>query len=198
MLTVCIFVLTVVFMYYIRVSNTILDIGDADAEAMLTTAIYSVLGDITKLGSSDYENFFTVVKDGQNNVSSIVTNGLAINMFTSDITMRICAYLDDYAKQGISVPSGVFFGLRLLSGFGKTVNFKLIKIASSKCDLVSSFSTAGINQVRHSLYATITPDVTLKAVGRSRQVKVSVSVLIYENIIVGKVPDTYLGATIVH
>ena len=184
--------------YYFRVSNTILDIGDTDAEAMLTTAIYSVIGDLTRKEMLEYEDFFTIVNNGNGDVASIITNGIAVNMFTGDIVMKICSFLDEYAKQGVNVPAGVFTGIKLLSGFGDNVNFKLVKIASAKCDLVSKFETAGINQVKHSLYAQVTPDVTLKAVGRSRQVIVTVSVLIYENIIVWKVPDTYLNASIVH
>ncbi len=184
--------------YYFRVTNTILDIGDTDAEAMLTTAIYSVVGDLTREEMLAYDDFFTIVNNANGEVASIITNGIAVNMFTGDIVIKICSYLDEYAKLGVNIPVGVFTGVKLLSGFGEKINFKLVKITSAKCDLVSKFETAGINQVKHSLYAQVTPDVTLKAVGRSRQVIVTVSVLVYENVIVGKVPDTYLNTSIVH
>lgn len=184
--------------YYIRVSETILSVGDTDAEAVLSTAIYSVMADLTNEEISDYYDFFTIVKENDNSLSCVITNGLAVNSFTSTVAVKVCEYLDAYTERGVSIPIGVFTGVKLLSGMGKRVNVKLIKISSAKCELVSEFTQAGINQVKHSLYAIIIPDVTLKTFFRSKQVVVEVPVLLYENVIVGKVPETYLGATIVH
>ena len=187
----------IVGVYYTRITNTILDVADVDAEAILTTAVYSTLADMSNRQNIEYDKFFSMISDEQNNIKAVLTDGIAVNVFTSNMIMEICNYLDEYAKRGINVPLGVFSGVKLLSGFGKLVNFKLIKISSAKCDIVSVFEQAGINQVKHSLYANVIPDVTLKAVGRKRQVTVTVNVLLYENVIVGNVPDTYLGATII-
>lgn len=187
----------IVGVYYFRVSATMLEVGDADAEAKLSTAVYSVLNEMTGTQDVSYENFFTITK-GDDGITLFLANGMAINRFTGSMAEGVCAYLKEYADRGTEIPSGVFSGLRLLSGYGSMINFKLIKIASVKCDLISEFTSAGINQVKHSLYVNVTPEVTLKAVGRSKHVEACISVLIFENVIVGKVPDTYLGATIVH
>lgn len=184
--------------YFVRVTDTILEVGDVKAEAMLTMAVYNSLSDLTESSKFSYEDFFTFTKNNDNDVVSVITNGLSVSLFTTKIVKDVTIFLDNYSANGVEVPFGVFSGIKLLSGFGKNVRVKLISIASAKCDLVSTFIEAGINQVKHSLYAEVVPDVTLKAVGRTRKVTVKVSVLIYENIIIGKVPDTYLGASIVH
>lgn len=183
--------------YYIRVSNAILEIGDAEAEAMLTTSIYSALDRAAGTEQFKYDDFFTMVQDG-GEILCFLTNGVAVNMFTGKIATEVTGCLTAGATRGVDVPSGVFTGIRLLAGFGGNVNIKLIKISSARCELVSEFTEAGINQVKHSLYARVVPDVTLKAIGRSKKFTSSVSVLIFENVIVGKVPDSYLNATIVH
>ena len=107
--------------------------------------------------------------------------------------LHTCEYLEKEAADGVNVPAGVFTGTKLFSGFGKKVNFKLIKIISAKCEIISSFESAGINQVKHSVYVNLIPDVTLVAVGRKRHSLAEVSVLLYENVIIGKVPKVYMG-----
>lgn len=183
--------------YYVRVSETLLAIGDANAEASLTTAIYSSIADINEEGNLSCDEFFTIIKDASNNISSVITNGLAVNTFTMEISNRVLNKLSNNATQGYKVPIGVFSGIKVLSGVGRLVEIKLLSISSVKCDLISEFVTAGINQVKHSLYVKVVPDVTVKAVCRSKRASVSVSILVYENVIVGKVPETYLGATVI-
>ena len=184
--------------YYFRVSSTVLDVGDTATEAYLTTAVYGVMADIAKDENNEYSDFFSIERNSSGDVVFVSTNGLAVNLFTSEIVNRVCAELDSYVRSGVDVPAGVFTGVSYFSGYGKSVNVKLIRLPSAKCDLVSQFISAGINQTRHSVYVRVVPDVTLKAVGRSRQVSVEIDVMIYENIIVGKVPDTYLGVSVVH
>ena len=181
--------------YYFRISGIIREVGDAYAEAGLTTATYASLFGIFSDDTPEYEDFFYIAKDEDGNVSYFVTDGVAVNAFTSKISAAVLEYLNEYAKKGVDVPGGVFSGIKLLSGFGKKVNLRLLKISSVKCELVSDFKSAGINQVKHSLHVKIFPEVTLKAAGRTKKVTADVSVLLFENVIVGKVPDTYLNIT---
>lgn len=179
-------------LYYLRVSSAILDYGDAEAEAAISTAVYSVLSE--NLDSSfGYDDFFTVIGGGEG-VSYVFTNGVAVNVLSADIADGVMKYLSLKYTDGVDVPSGVFTGINLLAGFGSPVNFKMIRIASVKCELVSDFKAAGINQVKHSLYAKVVPELILKAVGRSRRVNSEINVLVFENVIVGKVPEFYFGS----
>ncbi|MBQ9710360.1 MAG: hypothetical protein IJV67_07050 [Clostridia bacterium] len=183
--------------YYVRVTDALMSIADSDALAYLTTASYSSIYDeFSKY--EGLEEFFTILKNSNGDIGGIITNGIAVNKFTSDTSLRICNELSEYAKKGVEVPLGVFSGVRAFSGYGNVVTFKIVKISSVKCDLVSCFEQAGINQVKHSLYVRVIPDVTVIAIGRRVKLDETVDVLMCENVIVGDVPDTYLGATIIH
>lgn len=185
------------FAYYVRVTDTVMSIGERDGKTVLTTAVYSVVfNDI--YSCNGYGDFFTFVTNDEGDLRGVVTNGVAVNKFTGDISVRVCKYLKDYAKSGVDIPLGAFSGITPLCGFGKPVSLKLVKISSVKCDLVSEFEQAGINQVKHSLYVRVMPDIYIIAAGRRRCFEESVEVLVYENVILGEVPDSYIGVTIVH
>lgn len=197
-LSLCTIFFVALGIYYFRISGIILDVGDTYAEAGLTTATYASLYGIFTGDTPVYEDFFSIARDEEGKVAYLVTDGVTVNAFTSKVSAAVLEYLNEYAKKGVDVPAGVFSGVRLFAGFGKNVNFKLLKISSVRCDLVSDFKAEGINQVRHSLYLKIVPEVTLKAAGRSKRVNTDVSVLLFENVIVGNVPDTYLNITANH
>ncbi|MBP5307697.1 MAG: sporulation protein YunB [Clostridia bacterium] len=179
--------------YYARVTSAVLDAGDAQSETALTASVYKVMGEAVSATQVGYGDFFSIVKDGGGNVAYVLTDGAAVNSFTEEISLRVCDKLKNSFAHGAEVPLGVFTGIKLFSGMGRTVRIKLFRINSVKCELVSEFREAGINQVEHSLYAKVVPDVTLQALGRIRKISVPVSVMIYDNIIVGKVPEIYLN-----
>ena len=133
------------------------------------------------------------ITNDDGDIKCVITDGVSVNSYTSRLVENVCEYLEKEAADGVNVPAGVFTGTKLFSGFGKKVNFKLIKIISAKCEIISSFESAGINQVKHSVYVNLIPDVTLVAVGRKRHSLAEVSVLLYENVIIGKVPKVYMG-----
>ncbi len=187
------FLIAVILMslYYIRVSDTVLEAGDAVAEAVLTSAAYECIKEAALSG--EYQDFFSFITNDDGDIKCVITDGVSVNSYTSRLVENVCEYLEKEAADGVNVPAGVFTGTKLFSGFGKKVNFKLIKIISAKCEIISSFESAGINQVKHSVYVNLIPDVTLVAVGRKRHSLAEISVLLYENVIIGKVPKVYMG-----
>ena len=185
--------LAVTAIYYFRVTEAVLDMGDTAVSSYLTTAVY--LSEMDNLGKTGYgySDFFKVVHGSDGYVSAFFTDGAAINSFTSAIALSVNEKLAEYAKKGVDIPSGVLSGIRIFSGYGKKINVKLLEITSVNCRFESEFTSAGINQVKHSLYLVVSPNAELKAVGRSRSLTVSVSVPVFENVFVGKIPDFYIN-----
>ena len=68
----------------------------------------------------------------------------------------------------------------------------LISVASVKCDILSEFRSAGINQVRHVLYLNIISVVSLVTKTTTKTVSDKINVLVYDNLIVGKVPEVFI------
>ena len=97
-----------------------------------------------------------------------------------------------FTSNGVEVPLGVFTGIRLLQGYGKIINMQVIAINSVKCDVVSSFESAGINQTLHRLNMEVSIDVAVLVLGQTGSFTMTSEVVVAETVIVGAVPQTYL------
>lgn len=96
------------------------------------------------------------------------------------------------SSKGVNIPLGTFFGLPILVGQGPNVNIKLIPIGSINCVFSSKFSNAGINQTNHKIYLEVYSNINIILPTASHTVNTKTQIMIAENIIIGKVPQTYL------
>ena len=95
------------------------------------------------------------------------------------------------------MPIGVFTGIKILSGFGKKVKMPIITVTSVKCDIISSFEDAGINQTRHAVYVDIVPEVDVVTRTKTEKLTDNIKILLYDNYIVGKVPEFFIEGSII-
>ena len=187
----------VIFITIYNLSNKMLiDIGTAKYLAMLSSASYYAIEN-TLTPSTNFEDFFKIEKNSQGDVTLILTDAYKFNSISVNIVNFVSNYFENNINQGVEVPIGVFTGLKLFSGFGKKVKMPLINVYSVKCDIVSSFTEAGINQTKHSLYINIVPDVSIVTRFKTKNLTEKITILIYENIIVGKIPSTYLQGSVI-
>ncbi len=192
-----IFLFFSIFIFLYSFSNKMLiEIGVSTYNGMLSTASYYSL-DKSIDNTENFESFFKIEKNDSGDVVMIFTDTYKFNLLSVKIVDNMTKYFNTELKKGVEVPIGVFTGISLLSGFGKKVKMPLITVNSVKCDIVSSFTSAGINQTKHSLVINIIPDVFIVTRFKTRRITDSISVLIYENIIVGNIPSTYLQGSVI-
>ncbi len=86
---------------------------------------------------------------------------------------------------------GSFTGFKLLSGKGPGVPIKISSIGNVETDLRSEFSSQGINQTLHRVYLQVVCNVSVLTPYDSITETITSQVLIAENVIVGKIPNTY-------
>lgn len=78
-------------------------------------------------------------------------------------------------------------------GFGPDVTIKITPIGMANYDFVSFFQSAGINQTLHKIYIDVYADVSIVTPIDQPTIQVKAEVLVCENLIVGKIPQTYLN-----
>ena len=139
-----------------------------------------------------YEDLFTVIKNENGDVEMIQANSPRINAIARQIANLAQANLDDLGVQNLDIAFGTFTGLALLIGFGPDVSIKIVPIGTANCDFVSSFVSAGINQTVHRIYIDVYADINVITPIADPTISVKAEVLVCENLIVGKIPDTYL------
>ena len=86
---------------------------------------------------------------------------------------------------------GSFTGFKLLSGKGPGVPIRISSIGNVETDLRSEFTSQGINQTLHRVYLQIECEVSILTPYKDITEKITNQVLIAENVIVGKIPNTY-------
>ncbi len=188
--------LLIFFTLYSFSNKMLIEIGVSTYSGMLSSASYYALSKALE-PNFNFGNYFQIEKNNNGDVSMILTNSYEFNLLSNKIVDGVTEYFNDKLSDGVEVPIGVFTGIGLFSGFGKKVKMPLITISSIRCDILSTFTEAGINQTKHSLIINIIPEVFVVTRFSTKDLKEQISVLVYENIIVGKIPNTYLEGSII-
>ena len=184
-------------MFFLRnVTNVLISISEATIRSITTVAvndaIYYTLNDNLR-----YEDLIAIKYDDAGNVSTITTDSLKINRIARDTAYLSQENLNRMSQEGIQVPIGALTGLEALAGFGQKINVKIIPISNVECRFVSKFVEAGINQTKHSIYLEIVSDISIILPNKTSNLASTIEVLVCESVISGKIPDTYLQASLV-
>lgn len=181
------FVITVVSIYFSS-DRIVVGLAEKTFDSIISSASYHAV-DIIVEEKYRYSDLVDIKTDSSGNVGMIITDSYAVNKLAATAATKAYDYLSEKIEKGVEVPLGAFTGIRLISGFGAKVRMKVISVASVKCDFVSEFAQAGINQTRHSLYLNINCVVNVVTKTKTKTINDKITVLVFDNLIVGKVPN---------
>lgn len=148
---------------------------------------------ILKTNSQSNYNFTKIEKNEKGEIILIGLDSLSINQFSRIIVQNVETSLNTEIKNGIEVPILAFSGIKALSGYGKEIKYNALEVSTVDCKIEGEFNSVGINQVIHSIYATVNVKVFIDVPFDEQSNEFSTKVLLTENIIVGKIPEIYLG-----
>ena len=192
---ICFLAIGTLIYFQRNVTRVLISISEATIRSITTVAvndaIYYTLNDAVR-----YDDLITIERDSGGNVTSITTDSLKINRIARDTAYLSQENLNKMSAEGIMVPIGALTGLEALAGFGQKINIKIIPISNVECRFVTKFLQAGINQTLHSLYLEIVSDISIILPSKSTNLASTIEVLICESVITGKIPDTYLQASL--
>ena len=138
-----------------------------------------------------YEDLVTIHRDKEDNVAMIEANVKPINLMISDVGEKIQKRINEIENEKIYIALGSITGSRFLSGFGPQIPIKVSLIGNIETDLRSEFEEKGINQTIHRIYLQVDCKISVLTPAKLMEEGISNQVLIAENVIVGKIPDTY-------
>ena len=148
---------------------------------------------ILKSNSNSNYNFTKIEKNEKGEIILIGLDSFAINQFSRIIVNNVEKLLNNEIKDGIEVPILAFSGIKALSGYGKEIKYNALEVSTVDCIIEGDFRSVGINQVIHSIYAVVNVKVFIDVPFDEQSNEFSTKVLLTENIIVGKIPEIYLG-----
>lgn len=161
------------------------------ARAAGTNALNSAATAVINNGIS-YDDLFHIRTNANGEVTMLEANSPTINNIAREIANLAQANLDAMGTLEVDVAAGTFTGLTLLIGFGPSVKLRILPIGYANCEFVSEFVAAGINQTLHKIYINVNAEIEVVTPLEDPMINVKVEVLVGENLIVGKIPDTYV------
>lgn len=175
----------------VRLKPTLLELAEARARAVATTAVNSAL---SETGAVDikYEDLMDWKTDGHGNIVAVQPNTGEINRIAAKTTTRVQEALREIEGVRISVPIGQVFGSALLAHMGPWLTVTVVPIGVVSTAVTDQFETAGINQLRHRVYLEIEAYVKILVPLVTSNVRVMTSMPIAESIILGEVPNVYV------
>ena len=89
--------------------------------------------------------------------------------------------------------SGAALGLTLLAGSGPRIPISIVPVGSVQTDFETEFEACGINQTRHKVYLQLSASIRIVIPTGAKTTNVTANMLVAESIIVGKVPESFVG-----
>ncbi len=188
---IVIFLIIISVFLVVNANKVLLSYADASFEAQKSNSVYLALGDVLDEFES-LSDIIIVEKDDGGNIVFVSTNTFKLNAFSKKIVDKTYEYFNKAISSGVDIPIGAFTGIKFLSGVGSKINFKLISVASVKCDYYTIFQEAGINQTRHQTFLKFVINYEIITTFETRRRESFIEIMCYDNVIIGKVPEIYL------
>ncbi|OCL26824.1 sporulation protein YunB [Orenia metallireducens] len=189
-------VIIIFFLIFIILIETTLqpilnDICEVEVTGILTTVINKGINQANS--GLSYNDMVRIQTNKQGHIILMEPNLKFVNKLSSDITLEIQRRLNNLTEQIITIPISQIFGVEILSKFSPRINARIIPHGAIKTDVVDEFDSVGINQTRHRLYLKVDTKVRVVVPLTGAEIAVSTQVPMTEAVIVGQVPQVYVG-----
>lgn len=160
----------------------------AMATQVLSSAVAEALGD-----GVDYDELMDVRMDQKGQVALLSANTMRMNQLADRAGAAAQRMLEQMSSERVSVPLGAALGLTLFAGSGPGIPVSIVPVGSINTDFETEFEACGINQTRHKVYLTVTASIRIVIPTGAKTTEVTVNMLAAESIIVGAVPEGFVG-----
>lgn len=140
-----------------------------------------------------YGDLITIERDGSGSITALTSDMTAMNELRTGILTAVLTAVEELDPDRLSIPVGNLTGVSFLSGKGFSLPVEITAAGSAHGVFQSQFTGAGINQTRHQLSLEVTAELEILLPGGVVETEVGAQVPVAETVIVGQVPDTYLG-----
>lgn len=154
----------------------------------------TILAYLEESGAS-YGDFCTLRYSDNGKLSSITIDTLKLNVFKSEVLLRVNNLLSENDSTEFRVPWGNLTGSKWLSGRGGSITIKAVPLGMAAGGTESVFESVGINQSVHRICFELRAAVSLLTPFSHTDCELTSTVCIAETVIIGEVPDVYFGAS---
>ncbi len=153
------------------------------AQLAVARACADTLADFADLSDKSYD------KNGE--LSAIGINSAYMNKLRAEFTERLIELSEQTQSAKIYITAGSLFGCKTFQGAGVRIPVRVSFETVCSVDFADEFTSAGINQTKHSLMLRVRLNVAVISAFMCEEREIDVSMPVCENIIIGNVPTYY-------
>lgn len=170
----------------------VFSLAEARCAAMATRALNGALTEALD-GGINYEDLMNVRMDENGQVALLSANTMRMNLLADRAGDAALRKLEAVSNQQVSVPLGAALGMTLLAGSGPGIPISIVPIGSVQTNFETEFEACGINQTRHKVFLQLSASIRIVIPTGAKTTNVTANMLVAESIIVGKVPESFVG-----
>ena len=193
-----IIILVIVIFCFLYFRGNLIAYVDKYADALITTKVVDIFNSSTTEALTgemfqDKDNFYDIRYDNDGNVALISGDMVVINALMRDVAaisqreVNLLCESDD-----VQVPYSSILGSVVIANYGGKYSLRLENLGNIQCNYRTTFESVGINQTLLCMYIDLFADISVMLPLSVKNVKVQNSMVVYQNLIVGKVPEFYL------
>ena len=170
----------------------VFSLAEARSAAMASQVLQGALAEALEDGVA-YDQLMNVRMDERGQVALLSANTMRMNQLADKAGKAALRRLGNMSSERVSVPLGAALGITLFAGSGPGVPVSIVPIGSISTDFATEFEACGINQTRHKVYLQVTASIRIVIPTGAKTTQVSANMLVAESIIVGAVPEGFVG-----
>lgn len=167
-------------------------LAEARSAAMASQVLSGALAEAMDDGVN-YSELMDVRMDDQGQVALLSANTVRMNQLADRAGAAALRRLQNMSSERVTVPLGAALGMTLFAGSGPGIPVSIVPIGSIRTDFATEFEACGINQTRHKVYLKVTASIRIVIPTGAKTTEVSANMLVAESIIVGGVPEGFVG-----
>lgn len=181
-------VLTIAILYIqYKVLPQLLDISEPKVRVQVAAMIESTVRDTFPNGVNYYD-IVKVNRDRTDRISSILTDVVRLDVFSSQAASSIQEKLASSGCYTINISLGTLLGKPFLAAVGPDIHIQAIPAGNVHTEFKSEFSDIGANQIRHRIYLQVKTPFYISAPLIKKRLEVITDVPYAENVIVVSIP----------
>ncbi len=175
-----------------NVKPLVFSLAEARSAAMASQVLSGAMAEAIGEGVG-YEELMNVRMDEKGQVALLSANTLKMNLLADRAGEAALRRLQSMSSEEVSIPLGAALGVTLFAGAGPQIPISIVPVGSISSDFATEFEACGINQTRHKVYLQLTASIRIVIPNGAKTTQVSANMLVAESIIVGAVPDGFVG-----